>query len=150
MTERNTSRLRASSSHLLPDRAAQLFPGSADLTGARGGRTPLGNAHEPAGTQRLPSSLAVLSAAQGVCHTPGQCLLRWLMELGSTETYKALARARLLCRNPSFVPLTIWSRRSGRPWGSLESWPSISARRAGVQRGDAGVSYEAFGTHFTW
>lgn len=45
---------------------------------------------------------------------------------------------------------TIWSWWSGRPWGSLESWPSISAWSAGVQRGDAGVSYEAFGTHFTW
>lgn len=44
---------------------------------------------------------------------------------------------------------TVWSRWSGRPWESLESWPSISARRAGVLCRDAWVSYEAFGAHFT-
>jgi len=44
---------------------------------------------------------------------------------------------------------TVWSRWSGRPWGSWESWPSIGARWPGVQRRDAWVSYEAFGAHFT-
>lgn len=44
---------------------------------------------------------------------------------------------------------TIWSRWSSSPWGSSESWLSISAWWAGVQCRDAWLSYEPFGAHFT-
>lgn len=56
----------------------------------------------------------------------------------------------LECPPWRFPLLTIGSRWSGGPWGSLEPWLSVSSRGAGVERREAWLSYEAFGSHFAW